>query len=36
MLNGACHFIDLTAKGPDEDGLPGTQDWVRYHDRYGD
>jgi hypothetical protein len=19
-----------------EDGLPGNQDWVRFHDRYGD
>jgi predicted dithiol-disulfide oxidoreductase (DUF899 family) len=36
MLNGAYNFIDLTAKGRDEDGLPGTQDWVRYHDRHGD
>jgi len=36
ILNGAYNFIDLTAKGRDEDGLPGTQDWVRYHDRYGD
>jgi predicted dithiol-disulfide oxidoreductase (DUF899 family) len=36
MLNGAYNFIDLTAKGRDEDDLPGTQDWVRYHDRYGD
>jgi predicted dithiol-disulfide oxidoreductase (DUF899 family) len=36
ILNGAYNFIDLTAKGRDEDGLPGTQDWVRFHDRYED
>jgi predicted dithiol-disulfide oxidoreductase (DUF899 family) len=36
MLNGAYHFIDLVPKGRDEDGLEGTQDWVRYHDRYED
>lgn len=34
MLNGAYHFIDLVPKGRDEDGLEGTQDWVRYHDSY--
>jgi predicted dithiol-disulfide oxidoreductase (DUF899 family) len=36
LLNGAYNFIDLTANGRDEDGLPGSQDWVRHHDRYGD
>jgi predicted dithiol-disulfide oxidoreductase (DUF899 family) len=36
MLNGAYHFIDLVPKGRDEDGLEGTQAWVRYHDRYED
>jgi predicted dithiol-disulfide oxidoreductase (DUF899 family) len=36
ILNGAYNFIDLTARGRDEDALSGPQDWVRYHDRYGD
>jgi predicted dithiol-disulfide oxidoreductase (DUF899 family) len=33
MLNGAYHYLDLTAKGRDE--APGnTQAWVRRHDEY--
>jgi predicted dithiol-disulfide oxidoreductase (DUF899 family) len=33
MLNTTYHFLDLTAKGRDED--PGhPQDWVRHHDQY--
>jgi predicted dithiol-disulfide oxidoreductase (DUF899 family) len=33
MLNTTYHFLDLTAKGRDEN--PGNpQDWVRYHDKY--
>jgi predicted dithiol-disulfide oxidoreductase (DUF899 family) len=35
MLNGAYHYLDLTPKGRDEDGLPYTQSWVRIHDLYG-
>jgi predicted dithiol-disulfide oxidoreductase (DUF899 family) len=34
ILNGAYHFLDLTPKGRDEDGLEFTQAWVRHHDRY--
>jgi len=33
MLNTAYHYLDLTAKGRDEDP-EHTQDWVRYRDRY--
>jgi|SRR5581483_5991159 len=33
MLNTAYHYLDLTAKGRDEDG---NSDWVNYHDRYRD
>ena len=33
LLNTTYNFLDLTAKGRDEN--PGhSQDWVRYHDRY--
>lgn len=35
MLNTTYHFLDLTAKGRDENP-ERTQDWVRYHDRYND
>ena len=35
MLNGAYHFMDLTPKGRDEDGLPFTMSWLRRHDQYG-
>ena len=34
MLNGAYHYLDLVAKGRDEDGLEDPQAWVRYHDKY--
>lgn len=33
MLNTTYHFLDLTAKGRDENP-DRTQDWVRYHDSY--
>ena len=35
MLNVAYHYLDLTPKGRDEDGLPFPMAWVRYHDAYG-
>jgi predicted dithiol-disulfide oxidoreductase (DUF899 family) len=34
MLNTAYHYLDLVPKGRDEENLPFTQAWVRYHDRY--
>lgn len=34
MLNGAYHLLDLTPKGRDENGLPGTMSWLRRHDEY--
>jgi len=33
MLNATYHFLDLTAKGRDENP-DHPQDWVRFHDRY--
>jgi predicted dithiol-disulfide oxidoreductase (DUF899 family) len=33
LLNTTYNFLDLTAKGRDENP-DSTQDWVRYHDRY--
>ena len=33
LLNTTYNFLDLTAKGRDEDP-EASQDWVRYHDRY--
>ena len=33
MLNTTYHFLDLTAKGRDENP-ERTQDWVTFHDRY--
>ena len=33
LLNTTYNFLDLTAKGRDENP-DQTQDWVRYHDRY--
>ena len=36
MLNGAYHFLDITPKGRDEDGLPQSMAWVRRHDQYED
>jgi len=35
MLNGTYNYLDLVPKGRDEDGLPGTMSWVRFHDKYG-
>jgi predicted dithiol-disulfide oxidoreductase (DUF899 family) len=35
MLNTTYHFLDLTAKGRDENP-EHTQDWVTYHDKYAD
>ena len=34
MLNGTYHYLDLTALGRQEEGLPWKHDWVRYHDSY--
>jgi predicted dithiol-disulfide oxidoreductase (DUF899 family) len=35
MLNNAYQFLDLTAKGRDEDWNSGhASDWVRHHDKY--
>lgn len=34
MMNAAYHYLDLTPKGRDEEGLDSPQDWVRFHDRY--
>ncbi len=36
MLNGAYHYMDLTPKGRDEDGLPHTMAWLQRRDQYGD
>lgn len=36
MLNVAYHYLDLTPKGRDEEGLPFPMSWVRYHDAYGE
>lgn len=33
ILNGAYNWLDLVAKGRDENP-DGTMDWVRHHDRY--
>jgi predicted dithiol-disulfide oxidoreductase (DUF899 family) len=33
LLNTTYNFLDLTAKGRDENP-EHSQDWVRYHDRY--
>ena len=33
LLNTTYNFLDLTAKGRDEDP-DNSQDWVRYHDKY--
>jgi predicted dithiol-disulfide oxidoreductase (DUF899 family) len=32
LLNGTYNFLDLTAKGRDENP-DRAQDWVRYHDK---
>lgn len=36
MMNAAYHYLDLTPKGRDEDGLPFSMSWVRLRDRYSD
>lgn len=36
MLNGAYHFLDITSKGRDEEGLSHSMAWLRHHDRYED
>jgi predicted dithiol-disulfide oxidoreductase (DUF899 family) len=33
-LIGTYQWLDLTAKGRDEDGLPFTMAWIRRHDEY--
>jgi predicted dithiol-disulfide oxidoreductase (DUF899 family) len=34
MLNGAYHFLDITSKGRDEEGLSHSMAWLRHHDKY--
>lgn len=34
LVNGAYNMLDLTPKGRDEDALPFTMGWVRFHDEY--
>jgi predicted dithiol-disulfide oxidoreductase (DUF899 family) len=34
MLNTAYHYLDLTAKGRDEEGSDNPSGWVRHHDKY--
>lgn len=35
-LNGVFHYLDITAKGRDEDWSKGdTSNWIRHHDKYG-
>ncbi len=34
ILNGTYHWLDLTAKGRDEDALPFPMAWVKRHDEY--
>jgi predicted dithiol-disulfide oxidoreductase (DUF899 family) len=36
MLNAAYHYLDLTPKGRDEDGLRHPMKWVQLHDNYAD
>jgi len=36
ILLPTYNWLDMTAKGRDEDGLPYPMAWVRHHDRYGD
>jgi predicted dithiol-disulfide oxidoreductase (DUF899 family) len=33
LMNTTCNFLDLTAKGHDENP-DAAQDWVRYHAKY--
>ena len=35
QIIGTYMILDLVPKGRDEDSLPFTMEWVRYHDRYG-
>src|SRR6516225_4320157 len=34
ILNTAYNYLDLVPKGRDEDELPFSMEWVRYHDKY--
>ena len=34
MLNGAYHYMDLLPKGRQEDALPWSMAWLKYHDQY--
>jgi predicted dithiol-disulfide oxidoreductase (DUF899 family) len=34
ITNGAYNMLDMTPKGRDEDSLPFSMHWVRYHDEY--
>jgi predicted dithiol-disulfide oxidoreductase (DUF899 family) len=34
MMNAAYHYLDLTALGRHEEGLPSPMNWVRLHDEY--
>ena len=36
MMNVAYQYLDLVPKGRDEEQLPFSMAWVRYHDKYGD
>src|SRR5713226_4650149 len=36
MMNVAYHYLDLVPKGRDEEQLPFSMAWVRYHDKYED
>ncbi len=36
ILVPTYNWLDMTAKGRDEDALPWPMAWVRHHDRYGD
>jgi len=35
ILLNTYNWLDMTAKGRDEEGLPHSMAWVRHHDRYG-
>lgn len=35
-LFGVYNYLDLVAKGRDEDALPYGMHWIRHHDRYTD
>ena len=36
ILLPTYNWLDMTAKGRDEEGLPYPMAWIRHHDRYGD